>query len=361
MSVLLTQAEPVRLTGSAYERGRRQAELFPELIDSVRQAVLGRLEAVRTDLERPDIRSFLERQWTFSERRAQGCMEELRGIAAGFSLQAEELLAYLHLGVSYDISESGSHEDGCSTWAVSTPNGGVLGKNRDFRGEHTVLQKVFWHSDPAWLGRTILTVGSLGSPGAYSSGINSDGLAVADTQISTRDHGVGMLRYFLMSVLLVSCGTVDEALNIIAQTDHVGGGALVIADATGAVASVELGHSSVSYTGERKRWLGCTNHFVSEELSVTQQGLPKAAMDTSSRSRFDFLTETLPKLSDNFRFSRAVEMMAAHEKSDSAGLCRHGEDGDAFTISASVYNCQPPTLTFCAGAACSGRWQRYVV
>lgn len=355
------QAQPIHLTGAPFERGRQQAELFPELIDTVRQAVLGRLEGVREDLEQPAIRQFLRQQWTFSELRAKECLEEMRGIASGFSLSPEDLLAYLHLGVVTDVAQSAPHEDGCSAWAVSTPSGGVLGKNRDFRSEHTALQRVFLHSDPAWNGRDILTVGSLGSPGAYSSGINSDGLAVADTQIGTRDHGVGMLRYFLMSVLLVSCTTVEEALQLIVQTVHVGGGSLVIADAAGGVASVELGHSGVSSRKAGKGWLGCTNHFVSAQLAGTQQGLPGAAMDRSSHSRLKFLATTLPGLSEDFRLARAMTMMASHENLDSDGLCRHGEDGDAFTISASLYRCQPPSLDFCAGTPCSGGWLRYVV
>jgi hypothetical protein len=354
-------AEPVRLTGSAYERGRQQAEIFPELIDAVRQAVLGRLALISETLARPAIQSYLQRQWKFSQRHAKDCCQELLGIAAGFSLRPEDLLAYLHLSVIQDLARKGPHDDGCSAWAISLLDAGVLGKNRDFHSEHAALQQVFWHSDPAWKGRTILTVGSLGSPGAYSSGINSCGLAVADTQIGTSDHGVGLLRYFLMSVLLVTCRTVDDALNIIGQSQHVGGGSLVLADAAGAVAAVELGHRHVHLKQEGGSWRCRTNHFVSAELSATQQGLPEAVMDKSSRARLNFLTEKLPGLSADFHLSRAKAMMASHDTSERSGLCRHGEDGDAFTISTSLYCCNPPTLDFCAGVPCSGNWRRYVV
>ncbi|MDW8443160.1 MAG: hypothetical protein RML45_01695 [Acetobacteraceae bacterium] len=39
--------------------------------------------------------------------------------------------------------------------------------------------------------------------------MNSDGLAVADTQIPTADHGPGMLRYLLMNRLLATCSRVN--------------------------------------------------------------------------------------------------------------------------------------------------------
>ena len=104
-------------------------------------------------------------------------------------------------------------------------------KNRDYRGEHGALQQVFRHRDPERGARVLLCVGSLGSPGAFSSGINSDGLAVADTQIGTRDHGIGWLRYFLMTALLRECGCVADALAFIAAVPHAGGGSLVLGDA----------------------------------------------------------------------------------------------------------------------------------
>ncbi|MBL6431104.1 MAG: hypothetical protein HPM95_07335 [Alphaproteobacteria bacterium] len=55
------------------------------------------------------------------------------------------------------------------------------------------------HSGPDIATGSMLCVGSLGSPGAYSSGMNARGLMLADTQIGARTHRVGWLRYFLMT------------------------------------------------------------------------------------------------------------------------------------------------------------------
>src|SRR3546814_7857761 len=75
--------------------------------------------------------------------------------------------------------------------------------------------------------------------------MNSDGLALADTAAATTDHGVGWLRYFLMTRLLARHATVAAALEDIRGLVHDGGGSLVLADAGGALASVDLGHSKV--------------------------------------------------------------------------------------------------------------------
>ena len=85
-------------------------------------------------------------------------------------------------------------------------------KNRDHRGAVGGLQRVFRHADPEWGGRRVLCVSSLGAPGAFAGGINTDGLAVADTQVGTSDHGEGWLRPFLMTRLLRECATVADAV-----------------------------------------------------------------------------------------------------------------------------------------------------
>jgi hypothetical protein len=60
----------------------------------------------------------------------------------------------------------------------------------------------------------------------------------------------------------------------------------------------------------------------------------------------------------------ASALMASHDSKTVAGdgavgLCRHGEDGDASTISTSLFTCAPPTLYFCAGNPCAGEWLSY--
>ena len=112
----------------------------------------------------------------------------------------------------------------------------------------------------------MICVGSFGSPGAYSSGINAKGLALADTQVAVATHRVGWLRYFLMTRLLATCSTVAEACVFLKSTPHAGGGTLILADTSGETAAVELGAARAVIRGGPVVWR--TNHFVTPELAT---------------------------------------------------------------------------------------------
>lgn len=339
----------IDLVGSAVERGASQARLAPESVTAVREAVALRCGLARARLEQPQTKSFLDAQWAFHLREAGDCIDEMRGVAQGFGIDERELFAYLHLGVIDDLAEA------CTAWARSDArHGAVLAKNRDFRGEHAGLQRIFRHHDPAWHGRRVLAVGSLGSPGVYSSGINSSGLALADTAVATRDHGVGLLRYFLMTRILARAASVDEALAIVRETAHAGGGTLVLADATGALAAAELGHHNTAIEHVSRGSLARTNRFVDPLTAPSWRapsGDPLAANSQQRRAR---ALDALARWPDEIDVGQAFALMGSHDDAHGAGLCRHASGGDARTISCAVFALSPATLYFSDGTPCSG-------
>jgi hypothetical protein len=346
--------DPVELCGSPYERGAGQAAACRGSIDAVRLAVQSRLVAARAPLDDLRIVSYLADLRGYLARHDPDGMEEMTGIAEGFGIPRDDLFAYLHLSVVSDVALS----DGCSAWAVRhSEYGSLIGKNRDFRGEHLRLQRIFRHRDPAWGGRSITCIGSLGSPAAYSSGINSDGLALVDTAIRTIDHGVGILRYFLMTRLLARCGDVEEALAEIGRLDHAGGGSLVLADRAGALAAVELGHTAVPVERGNEGWVARTNHFVSSELAAANLRDPSDAAAATSEARLATLRKWLGEAGPDLRVAAAQTAMASHDGAYGAGLCRHGEEGDAQTISGAVFAAGVPTLYFCPARPCSADWR----
>jgi hypothetical protein len=231
----------------------------------------------------------------------------------------------------------------------------VLAKNRDFRGEHAGLQRIFRHRDPAWNGRRVLAVGSLGSPGVYSSGINSSGLALADTAVGTRDHGVGLLRYFLMTRILARAASVDEALAIVRETAHAGGGTLVLADAAGALAAVELGHRDSAIEHVSRGELARTNRFVDPLTAPSWRAPSDDPLAANSQQRRARVLDALARWPDELDVDQAFALMGSHDDAHGAGLCRHASGGDARTISCAVFALSPATLYFSDGAPCSGR------
>lgn len=330
MSLLVT------LSGDARARGRGQASACPGQADAVRAAILGRL--AQAPARSPRMARFLDAQWELTERHVPEAIAEIAGIAEGFSLAPEQVFDFLHLGCLADLAAAPADTDGCSAFFAN----GVVAKNRDFRPEHAGLQRVFQHADPAWGGRRVLCLGSLGAPGAWSSGMNSDGLALADTQVPTADHGPGVLRYFLMTRLLFACGTVEEALAAIAALPHAGGGTLVLGDASGAAAAVELRHGRVDVA--RGAWVARTNHFTAAPDAL--------ASVAHSEARLAVLRAALAQ--GPARDPRTL--LATHAP---VALCRHAPDPSP-TLAGAVWDCAARAASIAAGPPCTAAWVRFV-
>lgn len=354
----------VLLQGDAFTRGRQQASLCPEQVTAVRSAIHGRLAGLEAALRATAAQDFLAAQWRFCSTADPQGLAETQGIAAGFGLAAESLFAYLHGNVLADMAAAQPHEqDGCTAWAARRPknNGAWVVKNRDYRGEHGALQRVFFHADPAWGQRTMACVGSLGSPGAFSSGINSDGLAVVDTQIDTSDHGVGWLRYFLMTHLLRNCSSVDSALELVTALPHAGGGSLVMGDASGAIAAVELGHRCQLRETPTVPWTVRTNHYSDDAMAP--EGLPhkgEAALQNSI-DRNGRVRAALRRREGHMALAEIQTLMAGHASGGAAGPCQHAEADGSRTLSSVIYQTRIPSIVMSHGAPCQGQWHTFAL
>lgn len=356
----LTPGRPTVLAGDARTRGRGQSLAEPDSGPAFFVAVMGRIEPARDALSRAA--GFLSAQWEFIGERAPGQLAQLQGIAEGYGIEARDLFAYLHLGLIEDADgRSLTEEDGCSVVACQAASAGpVLAKNRDYRGEHRALQRVFLESDPAWGGRRILSVGSLGSPSAFSSGMNSDGLALADTRIGWRRPGVGWLRYLLMNEVLIRAGTVLEAMSFIESQPHAGGGSLVLTDAAGHAATVELGTGRVRSRTAGPAGIGHTNHFLDPDLRAGQTRSPEDPEASNSRGRLASIETWIEgNKSEPPALEDLAALMASHEMNDRPALCRHGGADGSETISTSVFACASRRLYFCPGNPCTDDWRLY--
>jgi len=356
----LAPGRPVPLTGDALSRGRGQSSAEAEQRVAVVRAIVRRIEAAGDAVL--GAADFLSAQWDFMDTRAPDQLAQVRGIAEGYGIAAHDLFAYLHLGLIEDAEGTYlGEEDGCSVVACrAASTGPVLAKNRDYRGEHRALQRVFLESDPAWNGRQILSVGSLGSPGAFSSGMNSDGLALADTRIGWRRPGVGWLRYLLMNEILIRAATVAEALAFIESQPHAGGGALVLMDAAGHAAAVELGAGSVHVMQAPDAGIGHTNHFLDPDLWTGQTRGANDPNASNSRGRLAVIENWIEdSKSERPVLEDVAALLAFHDGEDRPALCRHGAGGGAETISTSIFACASRRLYSCPGNPCTDDWRLY--
>jgi len=360
MSVPSQAKRILDLRGAAYDRGRLQAELCPDRVADVTVAVTRRLRELGPALAEPKVIDWLDAQHAFTRDNDPDGFVEVQGIAEGFGIAPDALFACFFSDVIADLAATPSLADGCTAWAApraARTGGSVVVKNRDVRGNPGELQGVFRHEDPEWGGRRILCVSSLGCPGAFSSGINSNGLAVADTQVGTIDHGEGWLRSFLMTRILRECTTVGEAVALVFRVPHAGGGTLVMGDASGAVAAIELGHGRIGAeeAGE-PGFVARTDHFVTDRLRGRDLAPQEDLGARNSRARLSTLEHGLRDMPSPFAPDAMRALMSRHGDSASAGLCRHDEKRNLATISCAIYDCRAPALDFSFGPPCEGPW-----
>jgi hypothetical protein len=353
------KADVLSLVGQPFDRGRAQSSEGTQTWQEVRQVTRDRIDAARdAGLLGDAARAYLARQQAFARSECPTAMAELAGIAEAFDLSENELFQHLHLGTLRDLAQVGAGpHDGCSAWAVSDgPDGPLAVKNRDFSGGHAGIQRVFHHDGPDLKHGPMLCLGSLGSPGAYSSGMNAAGLAVVDTQVGVRAHAVGWLRYFLMTRLLAESGDVAAAVAMIRGLGHAGGGTLVLADASGDVAAVELGAAGVSV--ETAPVVCRTNHFTTTALAPQTFVDRRSFIDDSSAARRAFLDRVLP--GRDWSADNAARLMGRHRDGDApdvAPLCQHGGVSGTRTLSSVVYCCRSRLMYVCPDNPCSGAWQ----
>ena len=351
---------PVDLSGSSYERGLQQAKRCPNSVGAVQRSVALRIEESAAVLDDTGVRGYLEDLRLFHKDHDPEIMEEIEGIGAGFDIPAGLLFDYLMLSLAEDFDRAGSESEECTAFAASAAEHGVvLAKNRDYRREHMAIQRVFRHRDPEWNGRQVLCVGSLGSPGNFSSGMNSDGFALADTSSRTSGHRVGRHRYFLLSRLQTRCANVADALEEIAATPHAGGGTLILGDASGCMAAVELGSSSVAIEIRREGKIGRTNHYVGASTAKLNRCDDIASeCFRNSKGRLTTLDDLLSGASNRLALEDAAGILAFRGRNGRASLYRKGGEDLSATISCSIYATGQKRLWFTSDNP-SGGWTTF--
>jgi isopenicillin-N N-acyltransferase-like protein len=351
---------PVELFGSSMERGLQQSKRKSEYKEALTRAFKDRFTSCKDYIDEPLVQTFLEGQWSFTQKHVPEALNELTGIAKGYGFEPGDLFAYLHLGI---IEDRIDEEDGCSVFASkNTRVGPTLSKNRDYLGAHQNLQQVFHHRDPSWGKRECLCVGSLGSPGAYSSGMNSDGLAIADTSVGWTRPAIGWQRYFLMTDILTQTNSVKEALDFISRIEHVGGGSIVLADQYGEIAAVELGNGLNNLHVDRgvNGFVAHTNHYVDPVLANFGTRSSSDPMHESSIQRLKKIQTGIGGHAKPLSLAFIAEFMGSHGSSKES-LCRHGLDGDSLTISSVIYCCEKRELYYSPGLPCETEWQVYTL
>ncbi|TRZ47742.1 hypothetical protein D4S03_11200 [bacterium] len=323
----------LNLTGDARNIGRQHGEQVSDLRSQILSSIQNRLTELRKG--DPDFSHHLKEINQIWEKHAPETLEMLLGIAEALDLKWDEYFTYTVASYLTSCLNKPSQSEGCSTWAASgkiTRDGApMLVKNRDYHPDHQPLQCLarikLTHGNP------FLCLTSAGSPGVFSSGINSAGLAVVDTFISSTDIGPGIARYSLMMNILKNFTTVKEAIDYLPTRPHFGDGSVTVLDAQGDMAVFEIAHSVQAVRQSDGGFVASTNHFTTPETRSLWVDKEQVHLRGNSQGRLRMIEEALRSAKGQVDVPWSQALMGKHGDSLSA-LCRHAEiDPLAVTIS----------------------------
>ncbi|TEU13326.1 MAG: hypothetical protein E3J21_18925 [Anaerolineales bacterium] len=358
-----TEIPLITIGGTPYEMGRQHGLQVVHLRPLIVEAIKARFAQIKSD--GPDERfESLVRETTEVLREVDPpILEMIRGQAEALELDFDILLRYdLVSYLREDLitrRAANSADEGCTTWAAvgsATANGEpLLVKNRDYRPEHLPLQ-VLATATPA-VGYRYIYGSSAGSPGVFNSGLNERGLAIADTSVHSTDIGPGLPDYSLMMHILEEHDTVCSALDYASSAPRMGRNNLILADAGGDVAVVELGYHHFAIVKARNSIVVNTNHFVSPRLKESFVDCTPTPVKGNSFHRYALVRRELEAARGSIDVALAQRLMATHA-GPLASICRHLElDGRLATIATTIYQPARRALRFCHGYPCQSSYQ----
>jgi isopenicillin-N N-acyltransferase like protein len=342
----------LNLGGTAYTIGQQHGDQVADLRPQIETAMKVRLAALRQ--KNISLEPFLQETTQIWELHAPGTLAMLHGISDSLALPWEQFFPYTIASYLTDRLNSLGQQEGCTSWAAAgaaTRDGApILVKNRDYRPDHQPLQCLARIKPAA--GHAYLCLTSAGSPGVFSSGINQAGLAVADTHVVSKDIGPGIARYSLMMQILERFSTTTEATAYIKTVPHFGDGTLVLADAQGDLAAVELAHSAQAIRSPVKDFVVSTNHFSTPETAPYWVDTNPPRLVGNSLVRRLVVEASLEADFGKVDLPWAQSLMARHGD-DLSAICRHpAMDSHSVSISSVIFLPVQASLFLTNGLPC---------
>ncbi|MDB4624968.1 C45 family peptidase [Rubripirellula sp.] len=274
--------------GDARELGRQQGEALRENIRSA-ISTIGELEAFR--LMKPGLMPMrwfrrlaevkADRFMKTAFRKAPGDFEQrFLGICEGANLPAPKLaLCCLLEAVMSDLTRSSQQrpngmQAGCSAIAVT----GEASKDGAARVMHNfdhvpVVQQFFVVRRSRPVGKLRSVEFTLSPLLGAVDGVNEAGLGVTCNYAYVTDSmSAGPTITMLISRVLSEATNVEQAIEIISSQDRVGGGLLMLADAAGAITSLEVSNSRVQTRSPRQGIVFHTNRLQCVSMASVEIG-----------------------------------------------------------------------------------------
>lgn len=349
----------VELAGNHYDMGQQHgSRLFHH-----RPALLGLISDHREKIKSYDAEvssKLIHEAMRVMEDHSPQTLDMIHGIADGFRVAREDVYSLLmgsyledRLSAPFKFRNA---DDGCTTWAISkgeeTESKTLLVKNRDYLITHRSLQVLFRCKPEGRI--PYLSVNSVSACNVFSSGMNAEGLAIADTRVPSADAGPGLPRYSLMMHVLENFHSVGEVVGYLRSVPRMGGGNLIFADRYGNIGSAEIGYENFDLLQREHGFLVCTNHF--EGPALRKRYRPKDPLqEQSSRKRFEKVSRDLLSSAADVNPNLAFTLMSYH--GDGFAICNHGGPDGTATISSAIFIPEKRGLFYCGGFPCSEPYQ----
>lgn len=205
-------------------------------------------------------RDFADKCLKIYEKYLPTVTAELRGIAAGQKMPAEDLYAFL-FGMYCFTSEN--H---CTCLALKTETGALLARNSDFLPS---LEKLYDSCFYRLSGKYAF-VGNTTAFTETEDGVNEYGFAAGLTFVPPRACKPGLNAGMLVRYLLENCKTTDEAISALKELPISSAQTLTLADKTGEIAVAECDSENVAivHPNEGENFVVAVNGFYSESFSA---------------------------------------------------------------------------------------------
>ncbi len=341
----------VALSGGPREMGLQLGKEVRSLTPHIREL----FDAVRREIgENLSLERLVGDMRAVVERHSPEFMEMLEGVAEGawfardilFETTCSTFLRHmLHYGLE------------CSVWAVRAEHTVVgepiLAKNRDKRVRYKPLH-LFVYARPRD-GLAYFASTNAGDPGVAGGGMNERGLTVFSTYVASSDIGVGLPDNVLAKMILESCSTVEEAIDLLKSVPRLGQFTFTLGDSKGDIAVVEVGYSELDVEFPESGYAFRTNHFKSARMSERYYDpyhyTEYEREDTLARWRH--LDERVRGALGTIDLNFVKRLMRYHDPAGHS-ICRHVGEGDVpiETVASMIALPRRTRILFAEGPPC---------
>ena len=281
------------------------------------------------------------------DRHCPHLLDEMRGLAEGAGVTAEEAMACSIRG------EIGNAKEGCTAYAIGherTAQREILaGQNSDMTNEILPLAYVL-HLQP--VGKPEVLMWTFGGMLGYH-GMNSAGVAHFANALGGGPKGRFAMPHYPLKRMMLECTTLDEVIELFHRVPLASNGNYVLCDSRG-ILDIEATTAGPEIIRDGNAgFIAHTNHFLCPRYAL------KENFDRSWKDSFPRI-EKINTLIESKSSGVSVEDIKTFLRNHSGwptSICRH--DGESRTVASLIAEPSKRRMHVAAGNPCENQYKTY--